>query len=84
MRIGERCFIIQVTELIVEVSILIISHLDDPIFYTEGVSKIYIERMMMDLHKPVINIPAVKKRHPLGIFTYLLLSMTTAEPSCCQ
>lgn len=60
MKIGVGLVEIKMCKLIVEIAILIVSHLDDAIFHAEGASEIYAYFMVMDFHCPAVQVLAVK------------------------
>ena len=68
MKIGEWFFIIQMSKLVIEFSILVVAHFNDAIFYPKCVAKVFADIMMVDLNNPVINIPTVKNGLPTRTF----------------
>ena len=64
--IGKRLVVIQMPELVIEITfILIISNLNHLIYNPERFSVIYTNLMMMDLHRPIFDLLAIKKLHPV-------------------
>lgn len=63
MKRRERSFIIQVPELVIEISILIVPDLDHPVLYAKSISEIDINRMVMNFYHPVVYILPIKKRY---------------------
>ncbi|MNT57677.1 hypothetical protein D3C72_1950640 [compost metagenome] len=58
MRVG--CIVIKMTILLIKVAITIIIDLDDLVFYTKSLGKVFTDLMMMDFYCPVIQIFAIK------------------------
>ena len=64
-------FIIEVGKLVIEISILIVTHLDNAIFHPERVTEIFTCIMMIDLNNPIIDITPIKYSLPSGIMVFM-------------
>ena len=71
MKIGEGLLIIQMSKLVIEFSILIIPHLNNPIFNAKCIAKVFADIMMMDLDNQVVNIPTIEYCLPIPGFRYM-------------
>src|SRR5688500_638680 len=62
--VGKRLLVEEVPELSIERLVLVVTHLEQPIFDTEGVSEVVPQRMMRDLRGPSAQIAAVEECDP--------------------
>ncbi|MNR26033.1 hypothetical protein D3C85_1432190 [compost metagenome] len=60
MIMGVGCIVIKMTILFIEVAITIIIDLDDLVFYSKSMGKVFTDLMMMDFDCPVVQIFAIK------------------------
>ena len=77
VRIGS--IVIEMTKLLIEIAVLIITHFDHIVFHTKCVAEVYTNIVVLDLNDPVVHVFAVEEWFPFISLCFIAAAATVDE-----